>query len=92
MKTAISKYRPTRTASASGGGFIETLGTATTIYGNITYHDSQMTVRDVDNAEDILPMDVLVIQEYMDGSGAQYRVSQIQRETGQLTMEVLKCS
>ena len=64
-KEPITKYRPTRTRS--GGGYAETLGSSTTIWGRFfprkPPHQEEVLVGDVDINEDVEVGDILIVEE-----------------------------
>lgn len=59
-KEPLTKYRPMRTDD-NKGGYTETLGTAATIYGTVTVHNSNVYVDGVDIHEDVKVGDVIVV-------------------------------
>lgn len=67
LKHPVSRYRPTRAADGEGG-FTETLGAATTIYGAIELHKNE-TVLICEQHDDIQTGDIIAAE------GANYRVT-----------------
>jgi hypothetical protein len=83
LKQPISRYRPTRSPTAAGGGSVESYGAPSTIYGTVEIHKAE-TKLDYDHQEDVKVRDVLGINE----SGrnvAYYRVVEIIRQLGART-------
>ncbi len=88
MKQPFNKYRPTRIASSRGGGYKETLGTATLLWGIMVFPEDEIKMI-IDSSEDVITGDVIVTED--DTTTDQYRVVNSERMAGQsekiLTLE-----
>jgi uncharacterized protein (DUF736 family) len=71
----LTRYRPTP-AQDGQGGWTETLGTGTTIYAALKFHENTTTAT-VDAFEDIAPGDIVATAD-----AAQYRVSVVTQTPG----------
>jgi hypothetical protein len=60
MKSPFKHYRPTR-LSDGHGGFFETLGTDTTLWGTVVVHQASVEMI-VDAAEDVKIGDVIIVE------------------------------
>lgn len=74
VKFPCSKYRPTRAADGEGG-FTETLGSASTLYGATKTHNNRVLFI-CDMHEDVEVGDLIVIES------ARYRVADVERTQG----------
>lgn len=88
MRQPFNKYRPTRTVSSSGGGYTETLGEATLLWGIMIFPENEIKMI-VDSSEDIITGDIVVTED--DSTTDQYRIVNSERMAGQgekiLTLE-----
>lgn len=73
-----SRYRPTR-VSDGAGGYAETLGSATTVYGLVVLHENRTAL--VCDADEDVDVGDLVDVDAGGGSG-RYRVTAISRQPG----------
>jgi len=78
MKAPFDKYRPTRIADGAGG-FTESNGTATTLWGEYSYYKNIHTLGCVGSKEDVDIDDVVKIEN------AFYRVMGVLQIPGAIT-------